>query len=207
MEVQQDDESASINRRDPAGVLADYASWLAEQPLSARTREAYLAAVTAFVAWLDRRDAGPGDALGAPRARDLAARDCKRHTCTSGPAGWPAPATPHRRGSAGQARVPAPRNPRGSDRADRRSPVKRSRSPNGWAPENAQAATANADASAQTASKHGRYRATSAAITASRAIASFNRCWSRQLCERGAAARVPRRRSARGGCGSAAEGR
>jgi hypothetical protein len=31
----QDPESASINRRDTAAVLADYAAWLAEQPLSA----------------------------------------------------------------------------------------------------------------------------------------------------------------------------
>jgi site-specific recombinase XerD len=79
MAHRQDDKFASINRRDTAAVLADYAAWLAEQPLSARTREAYLAAVTAFVAWLDQRDAGPGEALGAPRARDLAARDYKRH--------------------------------------------------------------------------------------------------------------------------------
>jgi len=56
-----------------AAVLTEYASWLAEQPLSERTREAYLAAVTAFLAWLEQRDAGPGDALLAPRARDLAA--------------------------------------------------------------------------------------------------------------------------------------
>jgi hypothetical protein len=54
-----DDESASINRRDPATVRADYAAWLAGQPLSSRTREAYLAAVTVFVAWLEQRDAGP----------------------------------------------------------------------------------------------------------------------------------------------------
>ncbi|MCA1679486.1 MAG: tyrosine-type recombinase/integrase [Actinobacteria bacterium] len=47
--------------------------------MSTRTREAYLAAVTAYVAWLEQRDAGPGDALVAPRARDLAARDYKRH--------------------------------------------------------------------------------------------------------------------------------
>jgi integrase/recombinase XerC len=79
MAHREDDESASINRRDSATVLADYTAWLSEQPLSTRTREAYLAAVTAFVAWLDRRDAGPGDALVAPRARDLAARDYKRH--------------------------------------------------------------------------------------------------------------------------------
>jgi integrase len=79
MEHPQDDESASINRRDTAAVRAQYAISLAEQPLSARTREAYLAAVTAFLAWLAARDAGPGDALLAPRARDLAAPDYKRH--------------------------------------------------------------------------------------------------------------------------------
>ena len=79
MAHRQGDESASINRRDTGTVLADYGAWLDEQPLSSRTREAYLAAVTAFVAWLDQRDAGPGDALAAPRARDLAARDYKRH--------------------------------------------------------------------------------------------------------------------------------
>ena len=75
----QDPDSASINRRGTALVLADYAAWLVEQPLSARTREVYLAAVTAVVAWLDQRDGGPGEALSAPRARDLAARDYKRH--------------------------------------------------------------------------------------------------------------------------------
>jgi len=79
MEHRQDDEAASINRRDTAAVLAQYAASLADQPLSERTREAYLAAVTAFLAWLAARDAGPGDALLAPRARDLAARDYKRY--------------------------------------------------------------------------------------------------------------------------------
>lgn len=79
MAHRHDDESASINRRDAATVRADYAAWLAGQPLSSRTREAYLAAVSAFVAWLEQREAGPGDALVAPRARDLAARDYKRH--------------------------------------------------------------------------------------------------------------------------------
>ena len=78
MAHRQDAESGSINRRDTATLRGDYAAWLAEQPLSTRTREAYLAAVTAFVAWLGQRDAGPGDALVAPRARDLAARDYKR---------------------------------------------------------------------------------------------------------------------------------
>jgi integrase/recombinase XerC len=79
MEHPQEDQVDSINRRDTAAVRARYAASLAEQPLSARTREAYLAAVTAFLAWLAARDAGPGDALLAPRARDLAAREYKRY--------------------------------------------------------------------------------------------------------------------------------
>jgi len=79
MEHRHDDESASINRRDAGTVRADYTAWLAQQPLSSRTREAYLAAVTAFLSWLEQRDAGPGDALLAPRARDLAAREYKRY--------------------------------------------------------------------------------------------------------------------------------
>jgi len=79
MEHLQDDESASINRRDAAAVLAGYTAWLGDQPLSGRTREAYLAAVTAFGAWLQQRDGGVGEALLAPRERDLAARDYKRH--------------------------------------------------------------------------------------------------------------------------------
>lgn len=52
--------SASINRRETGTVLADYAAWLGEQPLSSRTRAVYPAAVTAFVTWLGQRDAGPG---------------------------------------------------------------------------------------------------------------------------------------------------
>jgi hypothetical protein len=44
MAHRQDDESASINRRDTGTALADYADWLGDQPLSARTRETYLAA-------------------------------------------------------------------------------------------------------------------------------------------------------------------
>jgi site-specific recombinase XerD len=79
MAHRQDAGSGSIDRPAAGTVLADYAVWLAEQPLSSRTREAYLAAVTAFVAWLEQHDAGPRDALVAPRARDLAARDYERH--------------------------------------------------------------------------------------------------------------------------------
>jgi hypothetical protein len=44
MSGSQDAENASTNRRDAAAVLAEYAAWLPEQPLSARTRETYLAA-------------------------------------------------------------------------------------------------------------------------------------------------------------------
>jgi hypothetical protein len=58
MAHRQDARTGSINRRATGVVLAEYAGWLAEQPLSTRTREAYLAAVTAFVAWLEQRDAG-----------------------------------------------------------------------------------------------------------------------------------------------------
>ncbi len=75
----QEAENASTNRRDAAVVLAEYAAWLLEQPLSARTRETYLAAVRTFVAWLGERDGGVGEALSSPRGRDLAARDYKRH--------------------------------------------------------------------------------------------------------------------------------
>ena len=60
-------------------MVAEYAAWLPEQPLSARTRETYLAAVRTFVAWLGERDGGVGEALSSPRGRDLAARDYKRH--------------------------------------------------------------------------------------------------------------------------------
>jgi Tn3 transposase DDE domain len=49
---------------------------------------------------------------------------------------------------------------------------RRSRSPNGWAQENDQAATESAAASARRASKHGRFRATSAASAASRTTRS-----------------------------------
>ncbi len=42
MQRSQDDESGSINRLDAAAVLAEYAASLVEQPLSERTREAYL---------------------------------------------------------------------------------------------------------------------------------------------------------------------
>ncbi len=79
MDAPEGAQDGSTNRRDAATVVAGYAVWLGEQPLSARTREAYLAAVTAFAGWLDHRDGGSRDAFLAPRGRDLAARDYKRH--------------------------------------------------------------------------------------------------------------------------------
>jgi len=71
-------DPGSINKEAPGAVADAYAVWLVEQPLSARTREAYLAAVRAFAAWLAGREEGPGRAFEIPRARDLAARDYKR---------------------------------------------------------------------------------------------------------------------------------
>lgn len=68
----------STNKRTGAAAVVEYGVWLGEQPLSPRTREAYLAAVTAFAGWLDGREGGTGEALLAPRARDVAARDYKR---------------------------------------------------------------------------------------------------------------------------------
>lgn len=72
-------ERDSINKRSGGAAVLEYGAWLAEQPLSARTREVYLAAVTAFAGWLDGREGDVGEALVAPRARDVAARDYKRH--------------------------------------------------------------------------------------------------------------------------------
>jgi site-specific recombinase XerD len=60
------------------GALARYLVDLAGQPLAARTREAYGAHVTSYVAWLAERS-GADVALREPRGRDHAARDFKRH--------------------------------------------------------------------------------------------------------------------------------
>lgn len=46
-------------------MVAEYAAWVAEQPLSQRTREAYLAAITAFAGWLEERG-GVGEAFVVP---------------------------------------------------------------------------------------------------------------------------------------------
>jgi hypothetical protein len=53
MAQRQDAGSGSINKRATSAVLAEYAAWLTEQPLSSRTREVYRAAVAAFFAWLE----------------------------------------------------------------------------------------------------------------------------------------------------------
>jgi site-specific recombinase XerD len=79
MDAREGAASGSTNRCDASAVVAEYAVWLRAQPLSARTREAYLAAVTAFAGWLDRRDGGSRETFRSLRARDLAARDYKRH--------------------------------------------------------------------------------------------------------------------------------
>jgi site-specific recombinase XerD len=72
-------QRGSTNRLTAAEAVGEYGAWLDQQPLSARTREAYLAAATAFAGWLDGPDGGCGEALSAPRARDVAARDYKRY--------------------------------------------------------------------------------------------------------------------------------
>jgi hypothetical protein len=49
MAGREDAQNGSTNRRDAGVVLAEYAASLPKQPLSARTRETYLAAVAALV--------------------------------------------------------------------------------------------------------------------------------------------------------------
>lgn len=83
MDSAQWPESASTNsagtRGDAArGALGRYLEDLAGQPLAVRTRQAYAAHVSAYIAWLAERPDTDG-ALREPRARDFAARDFKRH--------------------------------------------------------------------------------------------------------------------------------
>ena len=83
MEPAQLPEAASTNRRglqgDAArGALGRYLEDLAGQPLAARTRQAYAAHVSTYVAWLAERPEAEA-ALREPRARDFAGRDFKRH--------------------------------------------------------------------------------------------------------------------------------
>lgn len=63
---------------DPGAVLGRYQRWLARQPLADRSREAYLAQVASFVAWLANSEAG-SDALTVGQVRDWAVRDYKRY--------------------------------------------------------------------------------------------------------------------------------
>ncbi|MDQ6803945.1 MAG: hypothetical protein M3065_03020 [Actinomycetota bacterium] len=50
-------------------VLAAYGAWLGNQPLAARSREAYLAQIRDFVSWLAGSEHG-AEALTDPHVRD-----------------------------------------------------------------------------------------------------------------------------------------
>ena len=63
---------------DARAVLARYRRWLGRQPLASRTRQVYLAQVTAYVQWLAGGEHGAA-ALREPAVRDWAVRDYKRH--------------------------------------------------------------------------------------------------------------------------------
>lgn len=83
MDPAQLPDAASTNRPgalgDAArGALGRYVEDLAGQPLAARTRQAYAAHVSSYVAWLAERPEAEA-ALREPRARDFAGRDFKRH--------------------------------------------------------------------------------------------------------------------------------
>jgi len=67
---------------DVDAVLATYGGWLKRQPLAARSREAYLAQVRDFVAWLAGSEHG-AKALADPHVRDWAVRDYKRFAKTT----------------------------------------------------------------------------------------------------------------------------
>ncbi|MHB8619942.1 MAG: hypothetical protein ACYDAG_10270 [Chloroflexota bacterium] len=67
---------------DANAVLATYAGWLKQQPLAARSRDAYLAQVRGYVTWLAGSEHGPR-ALADPHVRDWAVRDYKRHVKTA----------------------------------------------------------------------------------------------------------------------------
>ncbi len=66
---------------DAGKVSARYQRWLARQPLAERTRDAYLAQVEGFVAWLAGSEHG-GAALAEGQVRDWAVRDYKRFVKT-----------------------------------------------------------------------------------------------------------------------------
>ncbi len=79
MAPSQRPETASTNKGDAvAKAVARYVDDLEGAPLAARTRQAYASHVAGYGDWLASREGG-ADALRAPRARDHAARDFKRH--------------------------------------------------------------------------------------------------------------------------------
>jgi integrase/recombinase XerC len=114
---------------DVDAVLAAYGGWLKRQPLSVRSRDAYLAQVREFVGWLAGSEHS-AQALVDPHVRDWAVRDYKRFAKTTkrwGPASvnqalrvaGPTPAlAPGAGADSASARRPAPRPMRA--RADRR---------------------------------------------------------------------------------------
>jgi integrase/recombinase XerC len=63
---------------DAGAVLDTYAGWLKRQPLSERSRDAYLAQVRTFLSWLGSSEHGAA-ALAEGHVRDWAVRDYKRH--------------------------------------------------------------------------------------------------------------------------------
>lgn len=75
--------AARARKADPgvvnvAAVVGRYRGWLERQPLGERTRDAYLAQVSGFVAWLATSAHGV-QALSEPKVRDWAVRDYKRY--------------------------------------------------------------------------------------------------------------------------------
>lgn len=66
---------------DAEAVLVAYRAWMDGQPLSVRTRVAYLDQVEGFVSWLSGSGHG-GAALTDPAVRDVAVREYKRHAKT-----------------------------------------------------------------------------------------------------------------------------
>jgi site-specific recombinase XerD len=67
---------------DVDAAVGGYDGWLTRQPLSARTRDAYLAQVRDFVTWLAGSEHG-ARALVDPDVRDWAVRDYKRYVKTT----------------------------------------------------------------------------------------------------------------------------
>lgn len=75
-------EEAKPEVLDLNATLDEYARWLDRQPLSERSRDAYLSQVRAFLTWLASSQHGPV-ALAEGHVRDWAVRDYKRHVKTA----------------------------------------------------------------------------------------------------------------------------